>query len=101
MLLTLLRGRKKPTARLFMPSTSRFRKTHYRPRVERLEERTLPSFSSPVNFAVGSRPNAIVAGDFNRDGRLDLVTANEGDGTVSVLLGNGDGTFQPKVDYPA
>ena len=43
----------------------------------------------------GSDPIAIVAGDFNGDGRLDLAVANAGlPTTVSVLLGNGDGTFQ-------
>ena len=34
-----------------------------------------------------------MAGDFNGDGRLDLVIANCGSNDVSVLLGNGDGTF--------
>ena len=33
-------------------------------------------------------------GDFNGDGKLDLAVANYGSNTVSVLLGNGDGTFQ-------
>ena len=36
----------------------------------------------------------LVAGDFTGDGHLDLAVANGGAGTVSVLLGNGDGTFQ-------
>jgi hypothetical protein len=40
-------------------------------------------------------------GDFNGDGTPDLVTVNYNSGTVSVLLGNGDGSFQPHVDYPA
>jgi hypothetical protein len=35
--------------------------------------------------------------DFNGDGLLDLVTANQTDNTVSVLLGKGDGTFQPRA----
>jgi FG-GAP-like repeat len=52
-----------------------------------------------VAYAVGSSPDAIVAGDFTGDGRLDLAVANSGDNTVSVLLGNGDGTFQPQVTY--
>ncbi len=40
-------------------------------------------------------------GDFNGDGALDLVVANFGSGNVSVLLGNGDGTFRAAVDYGA
>jgi hypothetical protein len=47
----------------------------------------------------GSYPDAIVAGDFNGDHRTDLAVANDGDNTVSVLMGNGDGTFQPQVTY--
>ena len=42
---------------------------------------------------------AIAAGDFGGDGRLDLAVANSDSGNVSVLMGNGDGTFQPAVNY--
>jgi hypothetical protein len=37
--------------------------------------------------------------DINNDGALDLVTANYGSGTVSVLAGNGNGSFKAKQDY--
>ena len=40
-----------------------------------------------------------MAGDFAGDGHLDLAVANGGSNDVSVLLGNGDGTFQPQVTY--
>ncbi len=41
----------------------------------------------------------IVAGDFNGDGRTDLAVSTDFDNHISVLLGNGDGTFQPAMDY--
>lgn len=52
-----------------------------------------------ADFSTGASPVAVVAGDFNGDGKLDLATANSGDNTVSVLIGNPDGSFQPHVDY--
>jgi len=45
-------------------------------------------------YDVGLRPYSIVVGDFDKDGKTDLVTANKSSQTVSVLLGNGDGTFK-------
>lgn len=46
-------------------------------------------------FATGWFPGTLVTADFNGDGKLDLATANHNDGTVTVLLGRGDGTFAP------
>lgn len=48
---------------------------------------------------VGSMPFSICAGDFNGDLANDLAVANWGDATVSVLINNGDGTFQTAVSY--
>jgi len=52
-----------------------------------------------ADFPTGTEPQDLAAGDFNGDGKLDLVTANFSANTISVLLGNGDGTFQSHVDY--
>jgi FG-GAP-like repeat/FG-GAP repeat len=43
----------------------------------------------------------IVAGDFNRDGKVDLAVATLGSNTVSVFLGNGNGTFSLKSTLAA
>ena len=44
-------------------------------------------------------PSGVAIGDVNGDGRPDLVTANNGSGDVSVLLGAGDGTFQLQARF--
>jgi hypothetical protein len=46
-----------------------------------------------------SGPSALTAADFNNDGKLDLAVTNSGANTVSILLGNGNGTFGTRVDY--
>jgi hypothetical protein len=53
-----------------------------------------------VASAVGSHPTAVAVGDLNGDGNADLAAADSGANAVSVLLGNGDGTFGPHVDTP-
>jgi hypothetical protein len=57
------------------------------------------SFFAPTSFPVGTSPVSQVVGDFNGDGKADLAVVNQGANTVSVLLGNGNGTFQAKTDY--
>src|SRR5438093_1237834 len=71
----------------------------FRPLVELLENRTLLSFFPPVNYAAGSGPSCVAVGDFNGDGIPDLVVANYNSRTVSVFLGNGDGTVQAARSY--
>jgi hypothetical protein len=56
---------------------------------------------------VGARPTQVVATDLNRDGITDLAVLSEagteafgGSQDISLLLGNGDGTFQPRTVVP-
>ena len=51
-------------------------------------------------FAAGGAPYAIVVGDFNGDGMQDLAAANLNDNNVTVLLGNGAGSFTPASGSP-
>ena len=47
---------------------------------------TTPSFAAQQTFATGSRPSSVTAADVNGDGKPDLIVANIGGNTVSVLL---------------
>jgi type II secretory pathway component GspD/PulD (secretin) len=60
------------------------------------------TFKAPtlIKLPAGFRPASLAAADLNSDGHIDLVVADEGNNTFSVLVGNGDGTFQPRTDYP-
>lgn len=49
-------------------------------------------FSDPVQYP--EAPSGVVIADFDGDGKLDLAVANGSAGSVSIRLGNGDGTFQ-------
>ena len=64
------------------------------------------TFQSQLVYAVGNVPSMLNVADFNGDGNLDLAVDNTtcftnpcSAGTVSLLFGNGDGTFQPHGDY--
>lgn len=61
---------------------------------------TTLSFAIAVKYTVGNGPSMVIVADFNGDGKLDLTTANSGSNSVSLLLGNGDGTFQSASSFP-
>jgi FG-GAP-like repeat/FG-GAP repeat len=62
-------------------------------------------FQPAVTYNVGTAPAAIAAGDFNGDGKMDLAVMNAGNagssdpGSVSILIGNGDGTFKAAMNF--
>jgi hypothetical protein len=65
------------------------------------------TFQAPVSYSAGENSGAVVVADLNGDGKPDLVVSNFctdstcNSGGVSVLLGNGNGTFQAPVTYPS
>jgi len=53
------------------------------------------TFQAPTTYPAGNDPTPIAVADFNGDGKLDLAVADTF--AVAILLGNGDGTFQPST----
>ena len=51
------------------------------------------NFTSATSVPVGDNPYSVAVADFNKDGSADLAVANYDDGNISVLLGNGKGSF--------
>jgi Big-like domain-containing protein/VCBS repeat protein/centrosomal CEP192-like protein len=51
------------------------------------------NFGAGLPTTVGNFPIVIGAGDFNGDGKIDLAVGNGDDNSMSILIGNGDGTF--------
>ena len=80
--------------------SSRRRPSSARRCLEALEGRWVPSFSQPVSYPV-MNPSSLAAADFNADGKIDLASLDNPNHTLNVLLGNGDGTFQPARSFPA
>jgi Bacterial Ig-like domain (group 3)/FG-GAP-like repeat len=71
----------------------------FRPALDGLEDRALPSFTAPTGYPVDALPSSVAVGDFNRDGIPDLVEANYAGNSFGVLLGRGNGTFAGPVTY--
>src|SRR5262245_47529917 len=54
------------------------------------------TFQAKTDFAVGTQAQAVAAGDFNSDGKVDLVaTLNDPQLSLALLIGTGTGTFNP------
>ncbi len=60
------------------------------------------TFQTQVTYPVGGQPVGLVIADFNGDGKQDIAVGNTAQSslTESILLGNGDGTFQTQLTYP-
>jgi hypothetical protein len=64
------------------------------------------TFAAPVTYSASLFVETVVLGDFNGDGKQDIVAVGSIPGSLgpsgfSLLLGNGDGTFQPPIFFPA
>src|SRR5262245_51237760 len=81
--------------------TGRAASRPFRPQLQLLETRIVPSFIAAIDTQTQAIPTAIAAADFNNDGKLDVAVTNAGGHAMHVLLGKGDGTFQSPTSYDA
>jgi len=56
--------------------------------------------SAGPSITLGSAPDSAVTADFNQDGHLDLAVTNRNDDTLSILFGDGHGTFSVHATIP-
>ncbi len=79
----------KPSARSSAPAS---KPPRFRPVLQSLDDRITPAtlgFASQAQFGVGTGPRGVAIGDFNGDGRPDVVESNSGSTSVSVLVNTG------------
>jgi hypothetical protein len=57
------------------------------------------TFGAPITYTSIPNAHAVYAGDFDQDGRLDLVAVSQSQNVAAVLRGNGDGTFGPPQTF--
>lgn len=57
-------------------------------------------FNLPTNYQSGPNASSLVSADINGDGKIDVITPNYNDNTVSVLFGDGAGGFFPPQSFP-
>ncbi len=57
------------------------------------------TFNGGTSFGSGNTAVSVAIADFNRDGILDLAVTSYSDFSVSILMGDGDGSFQTPVSY--
>src|SRR5262245_60769843 len=75
----------------------------FRPGLEELEARQVPTFLPAVPLLTGGAPAGVATADLNGDGTRDLVVTcldGFGKGSVKVFLGNGAGRFQAPKSFP-
>src|SRR4030095_17026243 len=59
------------------------------------------TFGAKTDFPVAAAPQAVAAGDFNSDGKVDLMaTLNNAELSLALLTGTGTGTFNPPIYFP-
>ncbi len=65
----------------------------------RLDECYMTLKYQSQTYPTGLSPMSVITGDFNQDSIVDLAVTNNDSHTLSIMLGNGDGTFQTQQNY--
>jgi hypothetical protein len=60
---------------------------------------SIGTLTAKTDYTAGTNPQSVYAADVDFDGDIDLVTANSGENSISVLKNNGNGTFAAKINY--